>query len=751
MLFRWLIWLIPGALTLSFFLLALTEFDIAIVASLVMLLALVICIALMSWGHRYKIIVILLVIIVTGLVCGLAKLALERFSYWDDLSSEDLYWQGKVVDVPRNVFFGYQVKIELECVGRNKNKCDQYQTGRIWPVYVLINSDKSWRPRPGQRWQFFGSVAAVGTDVLPWGFDRRRWMLANHIVANVKWDKSFQPILLSSPAFSINELRFQLSEYLGEKGRLAGKDGWVISAYPVLLALLNGDRSLMGPEHWRLFNATGTTHLVAISGMHIGLVAGFVGFVGFHGLRRRVRLTLATPARYYAVFIALVAAVFYGALAGFSLPTQRALIMLMVYGVGLMLGGVRGLWSALSIAFLVVVLWDPASVLSMGLWLSFGAVFLILWLVGARPIASRKWLQWGEIQLGLFLGLIPILLWQTQAFSLVSPVTNLIAIPWVTCVVVPLALVWFVAWWILGSSADILLELVLYSIRGLIGFLDYFGQLNWASWWGRVDSGVAVLLAMVGAIWMLTPGLPSRWLAPVLFFPLFIMPSFNNGVYLWAENTSPWLIVHQPNKTIIVAKSYWPKIIPPWQEQLLRYWGIGFNERRLQLQSTGALWSAKSWVMVELDHDMDRLKQRRVTKIQFTDLCDPGTPNKLVGPASLALNIYRHPTYSRHCAVKVTYQQQCWMLWPTTSIRSQAYLLKRHKAQLSCDHLLLVPARSQVFDTGIINQQLTGTEFITVGELTVPLREVVETQGLQLTLMARGQYRFYGDEPQSLE
>jgi competence protein ComEC len=292
----------------------------------------------------------------------------------------------------------------------------------------------------------------------------------------------------------------------------------------VMQALVIGERGAMTPDEWRLFLHTGTNHLMAISGLHVGLVAGFALLLAgllwrrVPGLQRRVSLGT------FGALVAIVAAVLYAALAGFSIPTQRALIMLVLASGALLLGRDALSWRVYATAVILVVAMHPANVLAPGFWFSFGAVAVILALVRGR-VAKPGPREWTSIQVILALALLPLSLAWFQLGAWVAPLANLIAVPTISLAVLPALLVGAglaMVWTPLGTPffvwADFWLALLLRALDGLL--LVPFATSETAV------SSAAAILAGVAVILLLWPrGLRVLPLAAVLCMPLFLAPS----------------------------------------------------------------------------------------------------------------------------------------------------------------------------------------------------------------------------------
>jgi competence protein ComEC len=217
----------------------------------------------------------------------------------------------------------------------------------------------------------------------------------------------------------------------------------------LIQALALGERSGFEDRHWRVLQRTGTSHLVAVSGLHIGLIAG-LSFLLAVRLSLRLPAAIAGRAHSLAAGVCLVPAASYAALAGFTLPTQRALLMLVVVQVLVIARRRWPVGSALGVALVAIVLFDPLATLTASFWLSFGAVALLLAATmtidkpGSKAARRFPWLsrcgQFVRLQWALTLGLAPLVVGFFGQFSIVSLLVNLIAIPVFSVVVVPLAL-----------------------------------------------------------------------------------------------------------------------------------------------------------------------------------------------------------------------------------------------------------------------------------------------------------------------
>lgn len=287
-----------------------------------------------------------------------------------------------------------------------------------------------------------------------------------------------------------------------------------------LKALTIGDTREFGEREWDGLRATGLTHLMAISGLHIGLLAGF----GVLLVRLLYRLLPALGERWprplAEAVLALLLATTYAALAGFSLPTQRALAALAAFLGARLLRRNLGVWSAFGLALLVVLLLDPLAPLGAGFWLSFGAVAWLLYGMARGGPRVPAWRGLLQAQLLLSLALAPITAWWFGQGSLLGPLLNLLVVPWVALVAVPanlLALALSVVW---PGGADWPLQYSAQLLRPLWWLLEQAGG-SAAPVGQAAPTLLAVVLASLGVAWLFAPaGVRGRALGLLLWLPL---------------------------------------------------------------------------------------------------------------------------------------------------------------------------------------------------------------------------------------
>ena len=243
----------------------------------------------------------------------------------------------------------------------------------------------------------------------------------------------------------------------------------------MLAALAIADRrGLLHPRQEGVLSATGTGHLLAISGLHIGLAAALGFYLGRLGM---LLLSVARFKQRFAVVLpwltAWLAALAYAGLSGFGVSTQRALIMLTVATVVTL--GRRNVHPVLAwmIAMALVLVADPFAPLHAGFWFSFVAVAVLMMMFVPRQGQMPAWRKMLYAQLGISLVMAPLSMYWFQQASLPGLLANLVAIPVVSMVIVPLILAALVVLWLPGPLAGWLLTLAGYAAYYLLQMLDY--------------------------------------------------------------------------------------------------------------------------------------------------------------------------------------------------------------------------------------------------------------------------------------
>jgi competence protein ComEC len=365
---------------------------------------------------------------------------------------------------------------------------------------------------PGERWAFTVRLRRPHGLVNPHGFDYEAWLLERGIGATGYVRTRAEPRRMGA--------RHSPLDYI-EQAREAVRDRFnaVLGATPaagILSALAVGDQRAISREEWQLFNRTGVTHLMSISGLHVTLISGLAAWLVASGWRRVPALALRLPARKAAALAAILGALGYTLLAGYGVPAQRTFWMVSVVAAALWSGRISSAWRTLALALAAIVLMDPWAPLAPGLWLSFGAVLLIFYAAVGWSEPGSKLAQWARIQWAITVGLAPAALLLFGQLSIAGPLANAVAIPLVSVVITPLALIAAVV------PVDALLDLCALLVQWLLEFLEWCASLPGALWQQHVPPLWTVLAALAGAAWLLAPrGIPWRASGLALMAPAF--------------------------------------------------------------------------------------------------------------------------------------------------------------------------------------------------------------------------------------
>ncbi len=301
-------------------------------------------------------------------------------------------------------------------------------------------------------------------------------------------------------------------------------------------ALTFAYRENITDQHWNILRKTGTAHLLAISGLHLSAVAFIVFLVIQKIYCMSATLCNVIPARTVAAVAAIFATLFYAYLAGFTLPTQRALIMVALALSAILLRRPMFSLSVYSSALLLVLIINPLAVLTAGFWMSFLAVlFIFIALNATKSLGSKKFtsklIRIGLIQCYLGVALFPISLLIFSEASIISPLVNLLAIPYVSFIVLPL-LLFAQSIFLLGiENIEWLLNLIDMLLAGLWWGLEGFASTEYAAWQFK-PTLVGVICFEAGLyILVQAKGFPAKYLAWMLLLAMFALkePSLKGG------------------------------------------------------------------------------------------------------------------------------------------------------------------------------------------------------------------------------
>jgi len=411
--------------------------------------------------------------------------------------------------------------------------------------------------KAGQRWDFTVRLQRPHGNANPYGYDYEVWLLEQGLRATgyvrqpetARLLDAFDPCAASLVQALRGALRSRIEQALAGQPYAA-----------VMVALVVGDQHGIGQRDWQVYTRSGISHLISISGLHVTMIAGLVAMLAGQLWRRSfftaARLPLLLPAPKVAALAGAVAAGAYVLLAGFGVPAQRTLYMLLVAALALWNGRIASLSHVLACALLLVVVLDPWAVLWPGFWLSFGAVAVLVYAGGGRmgagdathgaltalpaqhvqhPAHRRKLRtlreRWSAMlreashaQYAVTLGLVPLTMLLFAQFSLLSPLANALAIPLVSLIITPLALLGSVMPQPVCSG---LLQLAHGLFALLAHVLEWMVAFPLAVWRAPAPPLTVFCWALLGTFWLLAPrGWPLRWLGLASWIPLLaVQPS----------------------------------------------------------------------------------------------------------------------------------------------------------------------------------------------------------------------------------
>lgn len=385
---------------------------------------LVLCLAICGFGLRERISGAL---VLCGLASGALMAWVHAFQYlalrWPPSPAEDRVIARVVVDtLPVNRGGSWSFD-GLATVERPAPTSMVLRVRLVWPEAPV-------QPRVGEQWRLLLTLRPPRAHVNGGAPDVERMLFHDRVHAlgsvintsiNQRIDAGHRPL---------DALRQRIAEHIDAE--VTDRD-----AAALIAALAVGATGEMSREQWRVFNATGTTHLVAISGLHVtlfALVAIAVSRVLWNtGLYRIVRWTREP----FAAAIGFMGAAAYAVLSGLSVPTQRTLIMLGAWLLTRSLARAAAPFHTFALALVAVLMLDPFAPLAPGFWLSFGAMAAII-VVDSASIARPSFIAEAiTVQLAVTVALVPFTLAAFGSISIVGPLVNAVAIPAMSWILVP--------------------------------------------------------------------------------------------------------------------------------------------------------------------------------------------------------------------------------------------------------------------------------------------------------------------------
>lgn len=388
------------------------------------------------------------------------------------------------------------------------------------PQKIRLN----WRAAPeslaaGQTWQWNVKLRQPHGYQNPGGFDYEKWLMLKGVHATGYVLNNKPSRLLDQNSLGFNQFRRKIVRHIDRHCANCEFKG-------LIQALAVGYRANILPYQRLSLQQTGTAHLIAISGLHIGIIAGVFYWLGLV-LWKTVIIHDRLNRKELALISAWLAGLAYSLLAGFDLPAQRALIMLTVVFISQLLRIPFNLLNSIVISMIAILIVSPLSVLSGSFWMTFCALLILV--LGSfllrrkeherfyrlRQIVTIQWL----FSL-LFIPLSIQIFGQIHSASLLA---NIIAVPWVSFVIVPLNFLLLILFWLPSSFLEMLYQGLNHLLYWLMMYFDVLQQSGFqAIKLSFISTWQLILLFLIFGVFLLPAGLLKhrRYL---LLMPLLIL------------------------------------------------------------------------------------------------------------------------------------------------------------------------------------------------------------------------------------
>ena len=395
---------------------------------------------------------------------------------------------------------------------------------------------------PGHYYQVSGKVRPAHSYAVPGVFDAEKWMLQDNVMATLQV-KTIQPVT----ANEVSNLGYNFQQFIEkqaswnarlklavEQKRFDFRD--YLSRQPfqqkgLLLALLTGDESLLSKETQQMFKRLGISHLLAISGPHVLIFAVLFCFVINLLIKRfKPQIYLKIPRPYLMLLPFVLCVWLYTAFVGFEIPAMRTLLTVILISTIILLQQRMRASSILILSAALLLLFDPFSILSAAFWLSYGACFILIRVYQTiqqkiEPTTEHEQVQtWRdktvlwlkvliESQWKIFIALFPLVILIFQQVSWAAPFANLIAIPIIGALIVPIEVIGAFLWLLFEPLGMLFFQLADACLRLLLWMLGCLDSLMASSlhWFAMTPLLIFMLSLSVLIIFLPRGVIPKGW------------------------------------------------------------------------------------------------------------------------------------------------------------------------------------------------------------------------------------------------
>lgn len=423
---------------------------------------------------------------------------------------------GVIESIPKNKFFGEQFLFHTTMVNHHRVSTDfllsWYQSAPILSV--------------GDHWHVRVKLKPPIGSHNPGGFDYARYLSAQGVTAtgSVIADAN-NAVLHASYDFVIARFRERVADAITHT--IANT---TLAAF--ISALSVGVRDQFQERDWSVLQKTGTNHLVAIAGLHIGFLSAWIYYIVFRAVKLFPAVLLRMPASKIALIASVLCAWLYAILSGFAIPAERACFMLTVFLCSQLCVFHMPPFQKLGLIALSVIAWHPYDAIDMSFWLSFVSIAMLMWMMSGRFHARSHFFDFFRMQWAITIGLLPLMFLFFQQASMIALITNAVAIPWVGCVILPMTL-----------CATILFALHCHQVSNALFlwaakclsplwiFLQWCASHSFSVWHHAIANPFVLLAGMIACIAFLAPRyFPARFVGCIGLLPLFFYsPAFPRG------------------------------------------------------------------------------------------------------------------------------------------------------------------------------------------------------------------------------
>ena len=431
----------------------------------------------------------------------------------------------------------------------------------LWTLNIKENLPNAYM-LPGHYYQVSGKVRPAHSYAVPGVFDAEKWMLQDNVMATLSV-KTIQPITENE----VSNLGYAFQQFVGqqetwstrlnlaiEQKRFDFRD--YLSRQPfqqkgLLLALLTGDESLLSKETQQMFKRLGISHLLAISGPHVLIFAMLFCFAINLLIKHFIpQIYLKIPRPYLMLLPFVLCVWLYTAFVGFEIPALRTLLTVILISIIILFQQRMRALNILMLSAAILLLFDPFSILSAAFWLSYGACFILIRVYQtiqqkSEPATEHEQIQtWHdkvvlwlkvliESQWKIFIALFPLVILIFQQVSWAAPLANLIAIPLIGAVIVPIEVIGAFLWLLFEPFGMLFFQLADGCLRLLLWMLAQLDTLMASSlhWFAMTPMLIFMLALAVLMIFLPRGVMPKGWVV-LCIVPLLLGVKHNDAFRL---------------------------------------------------------------------------------------------------------------------------------------------------------------------------------------------------------------------------